>query len=257
MKKLSFLCVLIILGCLPIILGSVQQIINASAPSSGGATYTYIGGVLGIQASGATTSYSPTAGHTVVIGSYACADTGACTASTTGVTLTISDNINNPETCFTAAPSSPVQVADSGGFKEVWYWWVCPSIPAGVTYFITNSSTGGGSDFNPRWIVDFTCSGCTGAWDKDGTGHSSASGTTGTAPTTGATTNAKEFCVGMVDNDADESQSSFGGSWAQHYNDGTGNGVLQTLSTSGTGTQTVSATWTGSDSWFAEIGCVE
>ncbi len=217
--------------------------------------FTYVNGKLCQGAGPLACSYSPTAGHGMVVGAYACGDGGACTASTAGLTaLTISDNVNSPETCFTAAPSSPVSVSDSGGFHEIWYWWVCPSIPSGVTSFtVTNSD---GSTFEAVWLSEWSGSSFTGVIDKDGTAVSGSSGTSASVSTTAATTNAQDVCVAMIDNDHEESQT-IGGAWTAHFNDGTGNGVLQSTLTSSTGTQTATATWTESDSWFAEMVCVK
>src|ERR1700677_1130538 len=75
--------------------------------------FTYVNGKLCQGAGPLVCSYSPTAGHGMVVGAYACGDGGACTASTAGLSaLAISDNVNSPETCFSVAPSSPVTVSD-------------------------------------------------------------------------------------------------------------------------------------------------
>jgi hypothetical protein len=240
-------------------LGAKAQFVSftqAAQHHSGGGpgNFTFVNGTLCSGTSPNICSFSPTAGHGIILGAYGCGDTGACTASASGITLAVSDNVNNPETCFTAAPSSPVAVNDSGGFHEVWYWWVCPSIPAGVTSFtITNSS---GTNYSPMWISEWSGTSFTGVIDKDGHAQSATSGTSASVSTTAPTTNAQDVCVGMIDNDNDETQT-IGGAWTAHFNDGHGNGVLQSLLTSSTGTQTATATWTGSDTWFGEIVCVK
>src|SRR2546426_6516529 len=68
--------------------------------------------VQGSGAGGATanitsraTSLSPTAGHAVIVTAYTCADSNCQLVPTT--TLSISDNLHNPETCFVKSPHSP------------------------------------------------------------------------------------------------------------------------------------------------------
>jgi hypothetical protein len=262
MKKFILAIMFLPLLCTPqsTMVGKGAIVGNSTLTAGGGGgtgNFTYVqGGPLCQGASPLTCSFSPTAGHGIVIGAYACADSGACTTAIPGgTTIAIKDNVNNPETCFTAAPSSPVLVSDSGGFHLVWYWWVCPSIPSGVTSFtITNSS---GSGYEPIWISEVTGSSFTGVIDKDGAAVSASSGTSASVPTTAATTNAQDICLAMIDYDHNSGGQTVGSGWTARFNDGTNDGVLQTLLTSATGTQTATATWVSSDSWFGEIVCVK
>src|SRR5712691_7667492 len=52
-----------------------------------------------------TVLYRPTAGHAIIAAAYACADSNCQNVPTT--TMTISDNVNNPENCFEKSPGSP------------------------------------------------------------------------------------------------------------------------------------------------------
>src|SRR6202008_4462808 len=71
-------------------------------------------------------SLSPYPGNGVeIIGSYC----GSSCSVVPTQTATISDNINNPETCFTASPHSPYSLSNTySSDYEKFYVWYCPSI---------------------------------------------------------------------------------------------------------------------------------
>ena len=224
---------------------------DKSYVSGSSVTYAYVNGALSTGNGPRTWTYSPTAGHIVLVGGYSCNDSGACTTSTTGLSIVISDNLNNPETCFVKSSSSPVTISSTAGYKLLWYFWLCPSIPSGVTSITTTPST---SNTNAAtWFNDLTCVGCSKTWDVEGYNYAAATNTTGTASAT--TTHASDFCMGMVDNDNDEAQTSYGAGWSQGVADSHNNGRWQYIAPTSASTQTVSATWTPTDTFEAYIGC--
>src|SRR5262245_60464705 len=75
-------------------------------------------------------SFSPTAGHAVIVTAYQCWDSN-CQHSGSA-TMAISDNVNTPETCFTRSPRSPFTLVETGAQTIQQYMWYCPSIPSGV-----------------------------------------------------------------------------------------------------------------------------
>jgi hypothetical protein len=229
---------------------------GTSSFSAGGVTWTCNAAFLSGGGTGGlspqTITYSPTAGTTAVIWVYTCMDSSSCTANTAGQTIVVKDNVNNPETCFQASPGSPFAINDSGGFHEVGYLLVCPSLPAGITSF-TASAQSPSNSFTAMWLADFSVS--TGVpssstIDKDNLAVSSTSGTTGSVTLSATTTNANDLIIGLVDNDNDEAQT-VGSGFGSIQCDNNTNGCLQAKAVSATGSYTVSATWTGADTWFA------
>lgn len=239
--------------------------------SAGGVTWTCNFASLGPGNSGTggvgaqTITFSPTAGTAAVIWVYACGDGGACTTSTAGQSVVVSDNLHNPETCFQTSPGSPFTLIDSAGFHELGYLLVCPSLPSGVTSF-TATNPDNSSGFIAFWLTNFTVS--TGlpsssTVDKDNSAVSSTTGTSGSVTLSANTTNANDLIIGLVDNDNDESQTGFGSGFGKIVCDTNTNGCLQASAVSSTGLYTVCAIWTTSptnctggtggtaDSWYA------
>jgi hypothetical protein len=206
-----------------------------------------------IQGSSATNlqaTFSPTAGDNILIIAYGCGVSSCISTAYTG-TLSILDNLNNPETCFALSPSYPHTFNNSAGTTLKAYIWDCPSIPAGITNIQVAYSVS--AAFAAAWFIDMSGLAASSPIDIDGTAQSASSGTTGTVTTTASTSNASDIIFGMIDNDNDESQSSFASGYNKIICDGGGNGCVCAKPVSAAASQTFTASWTGSDSWEGYI----
>lgn len=121
-------------------------------------------------------------------------NSSAATISDNGIVwtkllLTISDNVNNPETCFTMSPKSPVLLQGNGTpapgtdtyFNMVWY---CPSIPSGVTTVTLTCTVSASCGFITIEKLEFTGM-CNSAPCIDIDGYASAASATGLTVNTG------------------------------------------------------------------------
>src|SRR6516165_4494033 len=110
-------------------------------------------------------SFSPTAGHAVIATAYQCWDSGCLTTGST--TMTIGDNIHNPESCFVASPHSPFTLVEtSTGAQHLQeYLWVCPSIPSGVNSFQINCSSANSCSYMAITVSEWTGLASSTLWD--------------------------------------------------------------------------------------------
>lgn len=225
---------------------TVGEPITFSLPIGNGWTINKCQLAFTFSATTVVATISPTAGHGVFIGGYVCGNS-ACN-STPQATVAIKDNINNPETCFTASPNSP-HLANSTGAETRWYWWYCPSIPASVTSFtITNTN---GAFGGALWVVDLSGGPTASPFDADGFSVGTTATTSASVAVT--TTNAADFVCGMLDSDASTGNNTTTAGYLALLNDGTGagsggnafggTGVLQCKTVTSTNTYTTSSTF--------------
>jgi hypothetical protein len=153
---------------------------------------------LGGSASTISTNLTPFAGNGIEIFGIICANTATCNATPTQ-TLVISDNINNPETCFTAAPNSPYLSNNTTTPDEVKLWAAyCPSIPAGVTSFTLTWSAIG---YYPQiTAIEWKAGGIasSGYFESVDSVGFVTTGTSISIPTSGPTVNANDLITGMT-----------------------------------------------------------
>lgn len=118
-------------------------------------------------------------------------------------TLTVSDNINSPETCFTASPHSPYNTTNPAVPDDSrLYVWYCPGIPPGVTSFtVTASSSVINLQVNAvEWLAGSIAE--TNFFENvdDVVNSGSAVGTIATVTTSGPTVYANDLITGLLGN---------------------------------------------------------
>lgn len=207
-----------------------------------------------------TVTYYPTPGNGVLIHVTYCGVNGCATTATQTV-INISDNINSPETCFTASPHSPFDGDSNPSGTHDWqrfYEYYCPSIPNGVTGFTVNITTPNG------WAVQNSMSewkagsiAATNFWENvDTIATSTSSGTTASVSTNGATSNASDLIWAVINNSGADTAASPGSGYTCV--------VCNPLPTPGfmaeakavpvTGMYTATTTWlTNNRNWFGVI----
>jgi hypothetical protein len=147
-------------------------------------------------------TYSPSAGNGIELFYTVCTNASCANLTTPLGTVTVSDNINNPETCFTQAPHSPYTWTNTGtpdqGYMEVLY---CPSIPSGVTGFTVTTPNGANAATLGliEWLTGSIAT--TGFFDS----VDASSGSAGNVPrtstalsTSSPTTKSNELITGML-----------------------------------------------------------
>ena|GEM_PF-858628 len=114
---------------------------NCPSPTSVG-QYTFCSEAYNdVNGASVSVSMSPFAGNGVELFVSFCSASG-CSTPPAAVTLTVSDNVNNPETCFTRSPHSPFSLANTSvPDYETLYALYCPSIPSGVSTFTASMSS--------------------------------------------------------------------------------------------------------------------
>jgi hypothetical protein len=206
-----------------------------------------------IQGSSSTNlqaTFSPTAGDNILVIAYGCG-VGSCVTTAYTGNLSTLDNLNNPETCFAVSPSFPHTFNNSASVTLKASVFDCPNIPAGITNIQVAYSTS--AAFAAAWFIDMSGLASSNAIDIDGTAQSASSGTSGTVTTTASTTHASDIIFGMIDNDNDESQTSFSSGYNKVLCDASGDGCVCAKAVSATGSQSFTANWTGNDSWEGYI----
>jgi hypothetical protein len=198
-----------------------------------------------------TWTHSVTAGHQFALLTYLC-ENSPCLGGSGGIAV-ISDNLNNPETCFSDSPNSPFTLS-SGGAVVRYTLAVCPSMPSGVTSVTVSYNMTFG---NAAWFIDLTGGLTSGNInDLDGCAVSASAGTSGSVATQGtgcpttsaATANANDLVLGFIDVDIAASETT-GSGYTKLVCDAAGNGCLQAKNATSTGAQTVTATWSSSGTW--------
>jgi hypothetical protein len=201
-----------------------------------------------------------TAGHAIVAIAYNC-NSSTCNAYPS-MTLSISDNINSPETCFIASPHSPFDLGPGTNADHLQqYMWVCPSIPAGVTKFTITCSTASSCNYISPFIAEFTGLPSSGnLWDADGGNYTVGNSTTSTVSTS-ALSYKNDLMVAVLGITHDENptpdapylmlNNNAGGPWALPGN------LMAGITVATAGVQTFTAHWTGADSYQVTLGAVK
>ncbi len=241
----------------PVAIGP-YTVCNSAAKSNGGAASTI------------SATISPSAGNGVEIFGFICADSvnssGDCNGSPTQTAI-VSDNLNNPETCFTAAPHSPY-LSDDTTVPDIikLFAWYCPSIPAGITSFTLTFS---GAGYYPEIDVTEYKAGSIASsnfFENVDTVNFGTTGSTATITTSGPTANANDLITAMLDNCGGSVNSTVGtGYTGILVNTPEPGHIVEAMSTTTTGTKSATMTWSseaprscgggtgGNDSWFGII----
>ena len=236
--------------------------VNSSNTESGPVATSGVTHIGGAGAGGAdanitsrTVNYTPAAGHAIIASAYTCYDSNCLVPPTT--TMAISDNKNNPETCFTASPHSPFALNETSSGKQQLqeYIWVCPSIPSGVTSFTITCSVAKSCSYMALTVTDWTGLATSDVFDADGGAASAVQQTTATIPTSTPTRYTNELLYTFLDNTKDETMSAVPpyGVVLQFY---PGNINTAALIAS-PGPQTAQTTWTPADDWYGVIVAIK
>jgi hypothetical protein len=147
-----------------------------------------------------TVPFTPYAGNSVELFVQWCVV--GCNANATQ-TVTISDNVNNPETCFVEAPHSGYQAANTGvPDYPIIHAYFCPSIPSGVTQLTATVSAS--VDFlsiNPQEIKAGQIASSSYFETVDqGQASGNTAGTTATVSTSATTANASDLVTALLIN---------------------------------------------------------
>lgn len=150
-------------------------------------------------------NYSPAAGHAIIATAYQCWDSNCATTGKT--TLSISDNLRNPETCFSASPHSPFTLVETsfGAQHLQQYMWVCPSIPSGVKSFTATCSMPKSCNYITLTVTEWKGLATSNPFDTDGGAASTVRGTTATVSTKSATGFTNDLRYTFFDTTGDDS----------------------------------------------------
>jgi len=202
-------------------------------------------------------SYSPTAGHAIIASSYTCGPNNATCQTSIGTTISIGDNVNNPESCFYSSPGSPWSLVEtsSGAQKLQEYIWMCDQIPAGVTSFTVTCSTASSCSYLSITVTEWTGLATSGnPFDVDGGDVSSVQNQTATLTLSSSTNHTNELLYTFEDNTGDESMTPVApGRQALQFYAGNLNEYALEAST---GTYSLQATWTGNDDWYGVVAAI-
>jgi hypothetical protein len=151
-----------------------------------------------------TTFLSATAGHAIIATAYTCADSNCQNVPTT--TMSISDNLHSPETCFVKSPHSPFALNETsaGTQKLQQYMWVCPSIPSGVNSFTATCSTPNACSYITLTVTEWTGLATSNVFDVDGGEASTVRSTTATVSTSAPTVSANDLVYTFFDTTSDD-----------------------------------------------------
>jgi hypothetical protein len=198
------------------------------------------------------------AGHAVIAAAYQCWDSEC--ATTGAATLKISDNVNDPEPCFTKSPHSPFTLVEtSAGAQHLQeYIWYCPSIPRGVTRFTVTCSMTSSCSYITVWISEWT--GLTtdttvAAFDADGGAASKVLGTAATVSTEAPTRNSRDLIVACGDNSNDISMTP-GRPYVVVNQFYPGNLCMAKTVAAAGEVQTATSTWKEADDWYFAIAAI-
>ena len=201
-----------------------------------------------------TVAYAPTSGHSILASAYTCAD-GNC-QNIPVTTLKISDDINDPETCFAASPHSPFTLKETsaGTEKLQEYIWVCSNIPTGVTSFTATCSRARSCSYIALTITEWSGLAPSNVFDVDGGAASSLKGTTATIPAWGPTTYTNELLYTFLDNTGDETMTpGFPYRTALQFWPGNINTAAVMVSA---GPQFATTRWDKKDDWYGAIAAI-
>jgi len=198
-----------------------------------------------------TAAYRPTPGHAVIAAAYTCADKDCQKVPVT--TLSIGDNLHDPESCFVASPQSPFALNETsrGTEKLQEYIWLCPEIPSGVTSFTARCSLEHGCTYITLTITEWTGLATSNAFDIDGGAASTIQETSATLSTTSPTRFTNELLYTFMDNTRDLTMTPDPPYRpALQFFPGNINSaaVIETP-----GPQTSTATWAEKDDWYGAM----
>ena len=153
-----------------------------------------------VNGTSVSVNLSPFAGNGVELFVSFCAS--SCGAPPPAITLTVADNINNPETCFVKSPHSPYTFNNSAvPDSETFYVLYCPSVPSGVTSFTASSGgvTLGSFQLDAvEWKVGSIASANYFENVDNITSSGSTAGTTATVLTSGPTVNPNDLITALT-----------------------------------------------------------
>jgi len=202
-----------------------------------------------------TVFYSPTAGHAIIAAAYTCADRNCQNVPTT--TLSIGDNLHNPEPCFQKSPGSPFALNETsaGSQKLQDYIWVCPRIPSGVTSFTITCSLPFSCSYPTVTVTEWSGLATSDVFDVDGGAASSVQQSSLRVSTSAPTKFANDLVYAWFDNTQDEKMKP-GKPYKTVLQFFRGN--LNSGTTENTpGVQTATASWTGNDDWYAVVAAIK
>ena len=229
---------------------------------------------LGGSHTSVTQAYSPAVGNGLELFVFICGSTVDanlnCNSATPTSTVTISDNINNPEPCFTASPHSPF-LSNNVTIPDIIRLWVFYSpdgcLPSGVTSFTaTFGSTGYYPQIEPvEWQAgSIATANFFDAGDTVAFGISSGSASISTS---GSTLNPNDLITVMTQTCGGNVPQVVGiGYTAILVNSAEAGHIVEAQAALQTGVQTATSTWSHvapagcannlggiNDSWFAVI----
>lgn len=202
-----------------------------------------------------TVPFSPAAGHGIIASAYTCAD--SLCQQVPATTMTIGDNLNNPETCFAASPHSPFSLIETsqGTQKLQEYIWVCPNIPSGITSFTITCSVPSSCSYMTLTVTEWTGLATSNVFDADGGGASSVQQTSLSISTSTRLSYVNDLMYTFFDNTGDERMTP-GSPYLQALQFYSGN-LNSAITVTTAGIQTATASWTGNDDWYGAIAAIK
>jgi hypothetical protein len=246
-----------------ILCGSCHRALHASRDACSNTDYGH--GVHCLSGAGAggdktkvtskTVPYTPAPGNSIIATAYTCADADCQGAPKTF--LKISDDVNDPESCFVPSPHSPFALAETstGTQKLQEYIWMCPSIPEGVTSFTVTCSTPRACSYITLTVTEWMGLAKSDVFDVDGGAASSIQENTATLSLSSPTRNTNELIYTFLDNTADRTMTprtphraalQF---WPGNIN--------TAAMIEAPGPQSVTTTWEGKDDWYGAIAAIK
>lgn len=205
-----------------------------------------------------TVELHTSAGNGVIVAAYQCWDALCATIGST--TLTVSDNVNNPEACFTKSPDSPFTLVEtSAGAQRIQeYIWYCPHIPSGVTSFSVTCSAVRSCSYITVWVTEWTgltTDATVEAFDTDGGAASTIWGMEASVSTRTATRYTRDLVIACGDNTEDRTMNP-GAPYLQVNQFFPGNMCMARTVTAAGNVQTATSRWSGDDDWYFVIAAI-
>jgi len=208
-----------------------------------------IDGSAAINTVTASMGSSVTAGHAVVAMVWWCGNS-SCSAAITNQHIQITDGAGSACWSTGASPNTPWDLTDSTGSRSFMGAWVCPSSAGGAgsnNITATCYEAGHSCSYIDLHVSEWTGIASSSVFDVDAAAVSSSNGTTSTV-TSAATSHAADLVMswaGALGNN----EALTAGSGYSKVSTSAVNFMTEGKSVSATGTQTATATWTGSDDW--------
>ncbi len=199
-----------------------------------------------------TVSLSPVTGHQTLLFSYWCESSDCLTTPTHTITI----GSNTSTACYSASPSSPLYLTETGAQKIGNYMAACNSIPASTVTLTNTCSVSGACWYLTEMESEWTGLAASQPMvDRDGGCGSTSAGTSGSCNTTGSTSFTNELVLGYWTTISDFTVTFTTPASSKQVIDF--GGTVGGLTVAASGTHTLAGNWSTSDSWTVMLMSVK